>query len=180
MDVKKSGQKILPGFLSRWLSRRTPAWIGTAPRCRAGGRRWFSPRSPAGEPAEWRRPSPRRRKSPRARLPGGPPGGRRRRASSVPDGQDFVVNSRVQGIGHKARPDALNLMRPAAPPDRTGEAQAPPPPRGTAGFFSFRKAPTPLMVPPVPTPATKISTRPSVSPKFPGRWSPYALRDWRD
>ena len=29
----------------------------------------------------------------------------------VPDGQDFVVNSRVQGIGHKARPDALNLMR---------------------------------------------------------------------
>ena len=33
----------------------------------------------------------------------------------------------------------------------------------TAGFFDFRYSPTPVMVPPVPTPATKTSTLPSVS-----------------
>ena len=32
-----------------------------------------------------------------------------------------------------------------------------------SGFFSLRYLPTPVIVPPVPTPATKISTLPSVS-----------------
>ena len=38
----------------------------------------------------------------------------------------------------------------------------------TAGFFSFRNLPVPVMVPPVPTPAKKKSTLPSVSAQISG------------
>jgi len=38
----------------------------------------------------------------------------------------------------------------------------------TLGFFSFRYFPTPLMVPPVPTPQTKWVTLPSLSSKSRG------------
>ena len=37
-----------------------------------------------------------------------------------------------------------------------------------SGFFSFKYLPVPVMVPPVPTPATKISTLPSVSCQISG------------
>ena len=35
-------------------------------------------------------------------------------------------------------------------------------------FLDFRNSPTPVIVPPVPTPATKISTLPSVSSQISG------------
>ena len=38
----------------------------------------------------------------------------------------------------------------------------------TLGFFSFRYLPVPVMVPPVPMPATKMSTLPSVSAQISG------------
>ena len=38
----------------------------------------------------------------------------------------------------------------------------------TPGFRFFRYAPTPVIVPPVPTPATKMSTSPSVSSQISG------------
>jgi hypothetical protein len=37
-----------------------------------------------------------------------------------------------------------------------------------AGFFSFRYLPTPLIVPPVPTPATKTSILPPVASQISG------------
>ena len=38
----------------------------------------------------------------------------------------------------------------------------------TEGFFGFSTSPTPVMVPPVPTPATNMSTAPPVSSQISG------------
>ena len=55
------------------------------------------------------------------------------------------------------------LCGPGFPPESTGESDGSTATICTAGFSSFSRDPVPLTVPPVPTPATKMSTRPSVS-----------------
>ena len=52
---------------------------------------------------------------------------------------------------------------PLAPPDSTGDAAGSTATSCTEGLRSFSTWPTPVIVPPVPTPATTMSTRPSVS-----------------
>jgi hypothetical protein len=54
-------------------------------------------------------------------------------------------------------------MRPTRPPDRTAAFLGSTAIILTEGFFSFSASPTPVIVPPVPTPATTASTCPSVS-----------------
>ena len=49
------------------------------------------------------------------------------------------------------------------PPERTGEASGSTAMACTDGLYFFNPLAVPLMVPPVPTPATKKSTFPSVS-----------------
>ena len=55
------------------------------------------------------------------------------------------------------------LCGPAFPSDNTGEVEGSSATIFTFGFCSFRYSPVPVRVPPVPTPAMKISTFPSVS-----------------
>ena len=60
------------------------------------------------------------------------------------------------------------LWAPLLPSERTGDPSGS---RATIlilGFFDFRYSPTPVSVPPVPTPAMKISTLPSVSRQISG------------
>ena len=67
------------------------------------------------------------------------------------------------------------LWGPAVPAESTGEAAGSTATTRTAGFLDFRYDPTPVIVPPVPTPATKKSTAPSVSSQISGpvcaRWA---------
>ena len=49
------------------------------------------------------------------------------------------------------------------PSESTGDAAGSSATTFTSGFWDFRYSPTPVSVPPVPTPAIKISTFPSVS-----------------
>ena len=55
------------------------------------------------------------------------------------------------------------LCGPGAPPEMTGECVGSTATILRTGFFGFQKRPTPVIVPPVPTPATKTSILPSVS-----------------
>ncbi len=57
---------------------------------------------------------------------------------------------------------------PALPPLNTGESAGSTAAMYTALFFSFKKRPAPVMVPPVPTPATKAATSPQVSRQISG------------
>jgi hypothetical protein len=52
---------------------------------------------------------------------------------------------------------------PRLPPESTGLAAGSTAITWTPGFFALSASPTPVTVPPVPTPATKMSTWPSVS-----------------
>lgn len=54
-------------------------------------------------------------------------------------------------------------MRPFWPPDNTGDAAGSTAMNCADGLRSLMTWATPVMVPPVPTPATKMSTLPSVS-----------------
>ena len=77
------------------------------------------------------------------------------------DGDDLVVDLGVQHVGDEACADALDLVR-------TGEVAGSTATTLTPGFLLLRYWPTPVMVPPVPTPATKMSTLPSVSSQISG------------
>ncbi len=63
----------------------------------------------------------------------------------------------------KPAPMPWILCGPGAPPDRTGESVGSTAIIFTEGFLAFSAWPTPVMVPPVPTPATTTSTAPAVS-----------------
>lgn len=93
------------------------------------------------------------------------PGGKR---FLVPDGENFVVDGCIQHLGDKSCTDALDAVftRPSL-----GEHGEPAGSTATilmSGFFSRRYFPTPVIVPPVPTPAMKRSTLPSVSSHISG------------
>jgi len=63
----------------------------------------------------------------------------------------------------KPAPIPCILCGPGFPPERTGESLGSTATIFISGLCAFKPSPTPLTVPPVPTPATKISTLPSVS-----------------
>ena len=63
----------------------------------------------------------------------------------------------------KPAPIPWILCGPGAPPEITGEWTGSTATSRSAGFFGFQYRPTPVSVPPVPTPATKTSIFPSVS-----------------
>ena len=65
--------------------------------------------------------------------------------------------------GTKPAPMPWILCAPATPLDRTEEPAGSTATTLTLGFWLLRYSPTPVSVPPVPTPATKMSTVPSVS-----------------
>ena len=63
---------------------------------------------------------------------------------------------------------------PFAPPESTGEAAGSTAMTCTSGLRSLRTCPTPVIVPPVPTPETRMSTVPSVSSQI----SSAVVRRW--
>ena len=74
--------------------------------------------------------------------------------------------SRVSGTN--PAPIPWILCGPAVPSVRTGEADGSTATTLTPGLRDLRYLPTPVTVPPVPTPATKMSTLPSVSSQISG------------
>ena len=70
--------------------------------------------------------------------------------------------------GTKPAPIPWILCGPETPSDSTGEDAGSTATIFTSGFFSFKYSPVPVIVPPVPTPATKMSTSPSVSSQISG------------
>ena len=81
----------------------------------------------------------------------------------VADREDFVVNFGIEGFRNEVGTDAWILCGPAWPSERSGESFGSIAMILTDGFFSLRYWPTPEIVPPVPIPAKKMSTAPSVS-----------------
>ena len=86
-----------------------------------------------------------------------------RKASSSVTGMTSSITLRSRTSGTKPAPMPWILCGPLAPPESTGEAAGSTPTTRTDGRRALSTWPTPVIVPPVPTPATKMSTRPSVS-----------------
>ncbi len=70
--------------------------------------------------------------------------------------------------GTKPAPIPCILCEPAVPFDRIGESEGSTATTKISGFLDFRYSPVPVIVPPVPTPETKMSTLPSVSSQISG------------
>ena len=70
--------------------------------------------------------------------------------------------------GTNPAPMPCKAWGPALPPESTGLSAGSTATTRTAGHRLLRYLPTPVMVPPVPTPATKMSTSPSVSCQISG------------
>ena len=85
------------------------------------------------------------------------------KASSLATGITSSYTPVFRTSGTKPAPMPWILWGPAVPFVSTGESAGSTATTLTPGFFSFRYSPTPVTVPPVPTPATKASTAPSVS-----------------
>src|SRR5664280_1971431 len=87
----------------------------------------------------------------------------RSKASSFSTVMILSMISVSRMAGTKPAPMPWMGCGPFCPPDSTGEAAGSTAMTCTEGLRSFSTSPTPVMVPPVPTPATKMSTSPSVS-----------------
>ena len=99
-------------------------------------------------------------------------------ASSSSTAMTSSISSRLSTAGTKPAPMPWILCGPGGPPDSTAEV------RGSTATTCSRVAlraprPTPVIVPPVPTPATNTSTRPSSARTAPGRSCGDGSRDWR-
>ena len=109
-----------------------------------------------------------------ARAPGAVPGGVDRVV--VGDGDHLVEQLAIEHGGHEPRADALDAMRAGRAAGQHGRAA------GLDGDDAQRRdcaragsSPAPVIVPPVPTPATSTSTRPSSARSISGpvvrRWT---------
>ncbi len=91
----------------------------------------------------------------------------RRRASTAESSFETVMTSSMTALlrtfGTKPGPQPWILCGPGLPPEMTGESFGSAAMILTLGFRFFRTSPTPVMVPPVPVPPTKMSILPSVS-----------------
>ena len=74
--------------------------------------------------------------------------------------------SKIDGI--KFAPIPCNSCGPEIPFDKSGEEAGSIPTIFIFEFFDFKYFPVPVIVPPVPIPATKISICPSVSSQISG------------
>ena len=83
-------------------------------------------------------------------------------------------------LGMNPAPIPCILCAPGCPPERTGELSGSTATICMLGFCFFNPSATPVSVPPVPTPATKISTFPSVSSHISGRWCGHGPQDLPD
>ena len=134
-----------------------------------------------GTAGERRAPTaPPRRRSPRAGRPVSRStrrsGSRRHRRPG-----DLVDQLAVEDRRHEAAPMPWMRCGPAWPPERTADRRARGDNRAARGSRSRRNSPTPGdRVPPVPTPATRTSTR-SVERRgrSPDRWCGGGPRGWR-
>ena len=81
----------------------------------------------------------------------------------VVDRHDLIINLCVEDFRNESGSDTLDLVRTAFPSESTGEVAGSTATILMSGFCSLRYSPVPVSVPPVPTPATKMSTFPSVS-----------------
>ena len=111
-----------------------------------------------------------------AAPPRGPAAATMAIASSSRHRDDLVEDGAVEDAGHERGADALDAVRPEraarrAPATRAGSTADHAARRAAC---SFRTSPTPVMVPPVPTPATNASSRPSVA----SRISSAVVRRW--
>lgn len=86
----------------------------------------------------------------------------------VRDGDDLIVDVCIERLGYEAGADALDAVRSASALGKHGESAGSTATTRTLGFCSFKYAPAPLIVPPVPTPATRMSTSPSVPRQISG------------
>ena len=84
-------------------------------------------------------------------------------ASSLVDRDHLVVDLGVEDRRDEAGADPLDLVRPGLPPESTGLSAGSTATMRTPGLRAFSTWPTPVIVPPVPTPETKTSISPSVS-----------------
>ncbi len=84
-------------------------------------------------------------------------------ASSLPTPMISSITPVSRTSGTNPAPMPWIGCGPFGPPDSTGDAAGSTAIIRTDGLRSLRTSPTPVMVPPVPTPATKMSTAPSVS-----------------
>ena len=84
------------------------------------------------------------------------------------DGDHFVQERSVQNGGDEIGADALEAVGAGAALGQQGEDAGSTPTIRMLGFCSFRYRPLPVTVPPVPMPATKMSTCPSVSAQISG------------
>ena len=89
-------------------------------------------------------------------------------ASSLVTGITSSYTAVLRTSGTKPAPIPWILCAPAVPLLRTGESAGSTATTFTDAFCDFKNSPTPVTVPPVPTPATKISTSPSVSSQISG------------
>ena len=84
-------------------------------------------------------------------------------ASSSPTETISSITARSSTAGTKPAPIPWILCGPGAPPESTGELAGSTATTSASGARSFSIRPTPVIVPPVPTPATKAPICPSVS-----------------
>ena len=78
------------------------------------------------------------------------------------------INSVFKTSGMNPGPIPWILCGPGLPPERTGDVTGSTATALTSGLSSFKTVATPVIVPPVPTPETSISTFPSVSLQISG------------
>ena len=86
----------------------------------------------------------------------------------VRDGEDLVDDGAVQVLRHEVGPDALEAVGTRMALRQQGRGAGSKATICTAGSFAIRYRPVPVTVPPVPAPATKMSTFPSVSAQISG------------
>ena len=79
------------------------------------------------------------------------------------DGHNLVDDFASRMAGTKPAPMPWILCGPGGPPDRTGYSSGSTAIILTPGLRALSTSPTPVIVPPVPTPENTISTPPSVS-----------------
>ena len=84
-------------------------------------------------------------------------------ASSSPTGITSSITERSRTSGTKPGPMPWILCGPGSPPASTAEVSGSTATTRTPGRRSFSTWPTPVIVPPVPTPQTSASTSPSRS-----------------
>ena len=144
------------------MVRRRVGTCSARPNRRRSSRPSCRP-SPAAPPLRAPRGCWPRRRSRRARPRRWRPGRAASSASSSPTAMISSITERSSTSGTNPAPIPWILCGPGWPPERTGELAGSTATTSVSGERSFSIRPTPVIVPPVPTPLTKAPISPSVS-----------------